>query len=69
MIIFTIILGILGYSEIFTYGNIYCLQNASAEGLKHFPCLVRGCPFINIWYNGNIRTSFTESYIDGLPHV
>ena len=25
--------------------------------------------FIKIWFNGSIRTSFTESYIDGLPHV
>ena len=23
---------------------------------------VRGCPFIKIWFNGSIRTSFTESY-------
>ena len=29
---------------------------------------VRGCPFIKNWFNGSIRTSFTESYIVGLPH-
>ena len=69
MIISTIFLGIWGYSEIFIYGNIFCLQNTSAEGLKLFLCLVRGCPFIKIWFNGSIRTSFTESYLDGLSHV
>ena len=55
--------------EIFIYGNFYSLQNVSSEGLKIFPSLVRGCPFIQIVFNGNIRTSFTESYINGLPHV
>ena len=69
MIISTIFLGIWGYSEISIYGNIFCLQNTSAEGLKLFLCLVRGCPFIKIWFNGSIRTSFTESYLDGLSHV
>ena len=42
MMISKIILGIWGYSEIFIYGNFYCLQNASAVGLKLFPCLVSG---------------------------
>ena len=30
----------------------------------------RGCPFIKIWFNGSIRTSFTESYKikQCLPH-
>ena len=50
-----------GYSEIFIYRNFYCLQKASAEGFKLFPCLVNGCPFIKIWLNGGIRTIFTES--------
>ena len=30
---------------------------------------VRGCPFLKIWLNGSISNSFTESYIDELPHV
>ena len=70
MMISTTILGIWGYSEIFIYGNFYCLQNMSAEDLKLFPCLVRGCPFIKIWFNGSIRTMFTESYKikQRLPH-
>ena len=33
-----------GYFEVFICGNFFCQQNASAEGMKLFPCLKKTQP-------------------------
>ena len=39
-----------------------CLKNQCLLNLTHQLSNAKGCPFIKIWLNGSIRTSFSESY-------